>query len=172
MANHYKSNLRDIFFNLFEVFDIGKTVLNHAPYANLDESMLKEALRAFETLCVEKIAPSFAEGDQVPLKLDAEGEVYLPEGLKKSLQAFYDGDWHRFDAPEDLGGMNAPRSAYWAGFEMLVGANAPIALYTFGSFGAEMIRQIGTESQSKRYYHRFLDGRWGDPKNTPLNSNH
>ncbi|MEI6791414.1 MAG: acyl-CoA dehydrogenase, partial [Myxococcaceae bacterium] len=152
MANHYKSNLRDIYFNLFEVWNVGKI---------MDEALLRDALKAFETLCVEKIASSFAEGDQVPLKLDAEGNVFLPEGLKKSLKAFYDGDWHRFDAPEDLGGMNAPRSAYWAAFEMLVGANPPIALYTFGSFGAEMIRQIGTESQSKRYYHSFLDGRWG-----------
>lgn len=161
MANHYKSNLRDIYFNLFEVLNVGETVLSHEPYMNLDEPTLKDALKAFETLCIEKIAPSFVEGDSVPLKLDAEGNVFLPEGLKKSLKAFYDGDWHRFDAPEDLGGMNAPRTAYWAGFEMLVGANPPVALYTFGSFGAEMIRQIGTESQSKRYYHSFLDGRWG-----------
>ncbi len=161
MANHYKSNLRDIFFNLFEVLDINHTVLSHPPYTNLDESMIREALKAFETLCVDKIASSFAEGDQVPLRLDSEGNVYLPEGLKKSLKAFYDGDWQRFDAPEELGGFNAPKSVYWAGFEMLVGANPPVALYTFGAFGGELIGQLGTPAQTKRYRQGILDHRWG-----------
>ncbi|MEI6806045.1 MAG: acyl-CoA dehydrogenase [Myxococcaceae bacterium] len=160
-SNHYKSNLRDIYFNLFEVLDVDKNVLKHEPYTNLDEPMVREALKAFEMLCVEKIASSFAEGDQVPLKLDSDGNVHLPEGLKKSLKAFYDGDWHRFDASEELGGFNAPRSVYWASFEMLVGANPPVALYTFGAFCADLIGQMGTQAQAKRYRQGILDHRWG-----------
>lgn len=155
MANHYKSNLRDIYFNLFEALDVSRTV------TQIDEPSLREALKAFEQLCVDKIAPSFAEGDQVPLRLDPEGNVHLPEGLKKSLKAFYDGDWHRFDAPEELGGFNAPKSVYWAGFEMLVGANPPIALYTFGAFGGDLIGTIGTAEQAKRYQAGILDRHWG-----------
>lgn len=161
MANHYKSNLRDVFFNLFEVLDLNNTVLNKPLYQNLDEPMLRETLEAFETLCVEKIAPSFAEGDQVALKLDAEGNVFLPEGLKKAMKAFYDGDWHKFDISEELGGMQAPKSTYWALFEMLVGANPPVALYSFGTFGADLVRELGTPEQAKRFSKNMLEKRWG-----------
>jgi alkylation response protein AidB-like acyl-CoA dehydrogenase len=160
-SNHYKSNLRDIFFNLFEVLEIGQNTLSKAPYNTLDEPTVKDTLKLFETLCMEKVAPGFAEGDQVPLRLDAEGNVHLPEGIKSALQAFHEGDWHRFDMPERLGGFNSPRSVYWSAFEMLVGANPPVALYVFGSFAARIVDKLGTESQKSRYLNNILDHAWG-----------
>ena len=50
MANalHYKSNLRDIAFNLFEVLDIGRSVLGHGEYANLDEGTIRDTLAQVE----------------------------------------------------------------------------------------------------------------------------
>ncbi len=36
-VHHYRSNLRDIFFNLFEFLDVGRRVLGKAPFATLDE---------------------------------------------------------------------------------------------------------------------------------------
>ncbi|MCB1240653.1 MAG: acyl-CoA dehydrogenase N-terminal domain-containing protein, partial [Tetrasphaera sp.] len=41
---HYKSNLRDIEFNLFEVLGRGD-VLGHGPYADLDEDTAREMLK-------------------------------------------------------------------------------------------------------------------------------
>lgn len=160
-VNHYKSNLRDIFFNLFEALDIGHNTLSQAPYTNLDEPTVKDTLKTFEALCLEKIAPSFAEGDQVPLKMDSEGNVTLPEGLKKALHAFHEGDWHRMDMSEELGGFNAPRSVYWSAFEMLVASNPPVALYAFGSFAARIVDKVATDSQKKRYLNNILDRAWG-----------
>ncbi len=153
MTNHYKSNLRDIFFNLFEVLKIQD--LGH------DEAMGRETLEAFEVFCREKIAPSFQEGDHVPLKLDADGNVTIPDGYKKAMKAFYDGDWHKFDAPEHVGGFNFPKSLYWSFFEMLVGANPPIALYTFGSCATELMEAMGSESQKKRFSKNIIDRHWG-----------
>ena len=37
ITDHYKSNLRDIFFNLFEVQDIGTTSLGKGPFKGMDE---------------------------------------------------------------------------------------------------------------------------------------
>ena len=161
MSTHYKSNLRDIFFNLFEVLEVQKKVLGHAPYTILDEPTAKDALKTIESLAIEKFAPGFAEADQVPLRLDEEGNVHVPEGIKKALKAFYAGDWHRFDMPEELGGVHAPRSVYWSAFELLVGANPPAALYLFGTFAAAIIHELGTESQKKRYVNNILDHFWG-----------
>lgn len=160
-TQHYKSNLRDIFFNLFEVQKVGQTALAHAPYNHLDDATLKEALTLFESVCTNEVATSFHEGDETPLKLDAEGNVTLPKGLNQALKLLYEGDWHRLDAPEAYSGMNVPRTAYWSAFEMLVGANPPVALYLFGTFAARLILELGTESQIKRYVNNIFDRRWG-----------
>ena len=160
-TNHYKSNLRDIYFNLFESLEIGKNTLSGAPYSSLDEETLKDLLRTFEKVCVDKMAPSFAESDMVPLQMDDKGNVTLPKGLKQALLDFQEGGWHLFDMPEELNGMNAPHSAYWAGFEMLVGANPAAAFYLFGTFVAKIVRDLGTESQKKRFLSNFVERNWG-----------
>jgi len=36
-AQHYRPNLRDIFFNLFEVLEIQSSVLGKAPFDSMDE---------------------------------------------------------------------------------------------------------------------------------------
>ena len=36
-AQHFKSNLRDIYFNLFEVLDIGERILGKGEFQGLDE---------------------------------------------------------------------------------------------------------------------------------------
>jgi alkylation response protein AidB-like acyl-CoA dehydrogenase len=161
VSNHYKSNLRDIHFNLFESLDIGATTLSHTPYTSVDAQTVRELLTTFEKFCTDKIAPSFSEADKVPLKMDEQGNVFLPKGLKQAIIDFHEAGWHLFDMPEDLGGMSAPRSAYWAAFEMLVGANPPAALFLFGNFATKILLELGTESQKKRYVSNFLERHWG-----------
>ena len=50
---HYKSNLRDIEFNLFEVFGADKT-LGNGPYTNLDIDSAKDVLKEVERLCTQR----------------------------------------------------------------------------------------------------------------------
>jgi alkylation response protein AidB-like acyl-CoA dehydrogenase len=159
--SHYKSNLRDIYFNLFESLDISNNTLLNEPYKALDEATLRDLLRTFEKVCVDKMAPSFVEGDSVPLQMDDKGNVTLPKGLKQALLDFQGDGWHLFDMPEDLNGMGAPRSAYWSAFEMLVGANPPAAFYLFGTFVAKIVQELGTESQKARYVSNLVERNWG-----------
>lgn len=161
VVDHYKANMRDIFFNLFEVHKIQDLLLAQRPFAAIDESTAKESLVAFRTLVLSTAAKSFAESDQVPLRMNENRDVILPEGVRKSIEAFYQGDWHLFDMPEHLGGMGMPRSMYWSAFEMMVGANPPVALYLFGTSAAVLIDKTGTEHQKKRFIRNILDHRWG-----------
>src|SRR5687767_9523705 len=90
-VQHYKSNLRDIFFNLFEVLDVGRTTLGKGPFAAMDEESAKEALRGLEGLATNELATSFAETDRLGLTIDKEGNVALPDGLKRAMKAFHEG---------------------------------------------------------------------------------
>lgn len=164
MANaaHYKSNLRDIFFNLFEVLEIQRTVLGHGAFSNVDEETMRDSLTQIEKICTNEIAASFVEGDRVPLKFDEKtGTVSVPEGIKKSIRAWFDGGWHMLEVPERLGGVGAPPSVAWATNEMILGANAPVGFYAFGTFIARVIDLLGTESQKKRFVMPSLEQSWG-----------
>ncbi len=158
---HFKSNLRDIFFNLFEVLDTGTTTLGKGPFGSMDADAAQEALRGLDTFASEELASSFAESDRVPLQFDGEGNVTLPAGLTKSLQAYYRDDWHLLDLPEHLGGYGAPPSVNWAAFELVAGSNPCIGFYLLGNFLAKTIDELGTDAQKARYVSAMLENNWG-----------
>ena len=57
-TNHYKSNIRDIFFNLFEANETHKKILGHGPFAQLDEATVRDLLAGVERVAREQIAPT------------------------------------------------------------------------------------------------------------------
>jgi len=160
-APHYKDNLRDTFFNLFEFLDVGSTSLGKGPFAQMDADTAKEVLLQLRKVCVNDVAASFAEADRTPLKLDPEGNVHLPESLKKSLAAFHEAGMHLLDVPTHMGGLGAPPSVAWAGFEMVAGANPCCAFYLFGTFMARIIDRLGTEAQKARFVKPMMERNWG-----------
>ena len=126
--HHYRSNLRDLFFNLFEFLDAGRTSLGHAPYDGLDEQTARESLKAIERLCSTELAASFSDADINYAHLTEDGRVVLPESLQRSLKAFYDGGWDLFSLPQSMGGVGAPPSMAWASFELVSGAHGAVAI--------------------------------------------
>lgn len=158
---HYKSNLRDLFFNLFEFLDVGNETLGKGPYTAMDEQTARDALRALEVLATQELALSFVPSDRMPLTLDSDGNVTLPGPLTDAMKAYYRDGWEQFELPESMGGFGAPPSLIWSAFELLSGAAPCLAFYLFGSFIAKTIDSLGTESQRARYVRPMLDGHWG-----------
>ena len=86
---HYKSNLRDIEFNLFEVFG-RQEVLGTGPYAEVDEDTARSILDEVERLATHELAESLLESDRTPPVFDpATHTVTMPEGFKKSLPGLH-----------------------------------------------------------------------------------
>src|SRR5215469_673173 len=111
---HYKSNLRDIEFNLFEVLR-RQDVLAREPYPDLDAETVRGILDEVNRLAAGPLADSFAESDRHPPVFDPEtNSVRVPEGFRKSFRALMDAGWYRLDLPAELGGAGAPRSLVWA----------------------------------------------------------
>lgn len=160
-AGHFQPNLRDIFFNLFEVLDIERTTLGKGPFASLDGDAAREALTGLCDFVQEHFAPSFAEGDRLGLQFDGKGNVTLPPSMTAGLNAYYKDGWNKLELPEHLGGYGAPPSVAWSAFELMAGANAAITFYLLGNFHAKVIDALGTESQKQRYLHNILDKHWG-----------
>ena len=157
---HYKSNLRDIEFTLFEVFQRAK-VLGTGPYAEVDEDTARSVLGEVERLATHELAASLLESDRTPPVYDpATHSVTMPESFKKSFQAYMDAEWWRMDLPEELGGTVVPPSLRWAVAELVLGSNPAVHMYASGPSFAHVVYRLGTEEQRK-VAERMVEGRWG-----------
>ncbi|MBN6057982.1 acyl-CoA dehydrogenase [Nonomuraea sp. RK-328] len=157
---HYKSNLRDLEFNLFEVFGRSE-ILGTGPYADMDEDVARSILDEVNRLATGVLADSFEEGDRNPPVFDPETRtVTVPAGFKKSYQALLDGGWANLDLPEDLGGPGIPRSLAWATAEMILGANPALYMYAAGPNFAYTLWKLGTPDQ-KRFAQLAIERNWG-----------
>lgn len=146
---HYKSNMRDLQFNLFDVFELDK-VLESGEFGDLDHETAVDMLREVKNLAEGVIADSFAEGDRNPPTFDPETHsVTIPEAFKKSYNAYIEAGWDKVGLHEDLGGMPAPRSLYWALGEMILGANPALFMYSAGAGFSEIFYDNGTDEQKK-----------------------
>ncbi len=158
---HYKANLRDILFNLFEFLDVASTTLGKGPFESMDEGTARESLAALERLASGPVAASFAACDRVTPYIADDGTVVLPEALKRSMAAFFDADWHRFELPPHMGGFGAPPTLVWSGFELLAGANPAVTYYLFAGAMARTLDRLATPAQKARYFPQMVDKRWG-----------
>jgi alkylation response protein AidB-like acyl-CoA dehydrogenase len=157
---HYKSNLRDIEFNLFEVFGADKA-LGTGPFAELDVDSARDVLKEVERLASNDLAASFADADRNPPVFDPEtSAVTVPESFRKSYQAYLDGGWDRFPLGEDLGGVGAPPSLVWAVSEMILGSNPAIYMFAAGPAFAQILHRNGTPDQ-KRFAELAIERQWG-----------
>jgi alkylation response protein AidB-like acyl-CoA dehydrogenase len=157
---HYKSNLRDIEFTLFEVLG-RQSVLGTGPYAEVDEETARSILDEVERLASSELAESLLASDRTPPVFDpATSSVRMPEEFTKSFQAYMDAEWWRMDLPEELGGTVVPPSLRWAVAELILGSNPAVHMYASGMSFAHVIYRLGTEEQRK-VAQRMVDGKWG-----------
>ncbi len=159
--HHYKSNLRDILFNLFEFLDVGNQTLGKGPFTSMDEQTARDTLKAYDVFARTQLDSSFAEADREGLKFDGKGTVTLPESLKKDLKSVYEAGWDRLPLPEALGGVGAPPTIGYAQFEMTSGANPALGYYLFGPVIARTIQRLGTDAQKKRFVKPIVEQAWG-----------
>jgi alkylation response protein AidB-like acyl-CoA dehydrogenase len=157
---HYKSNLRDLEFNLFEVFD-RQAVLGSGPFAEMDVDTARNVLDEVRRLAEGPLAESFVDADRNPPVFDpATSTVTMPESFNKSFTALMDAEWFRLDLPVHLGGFGAPPSLRWAAAEMLLGANPPAFIFMAGPGFASIIDRLGTPEQ-KKLAQTMIDRKWG-----------
>jgi alkylation response protein AidB-like acyl-CoA dehydrogenase len=159
-VSHYKSNLRDVEFNLFEVFGRDK-ILGTGPYAELDVDTAKEILAEIERISREDLAASFVESDRTPPVFDPKTNTApVPAAFKKSYDAWMESGFWSLQAPPEVGGTAAPHSLVWASAEFILGANAPIWMYGAGPFFSKVVYENGTD-RDKRIAEIMVERLWG-----------
>ncbi len=158
--SHYLSNLRDVEFNLFELFD-RESVYGHGAFEEIDVDTAKSILAEIDRLARTELAASYDDADRNPPVYDpAEKTVTMNETFAKSYQAWMDAEWWRLQIPEEMGGQRGPSSLVWAGAEFVLGANAPIWMYAAGPAFARIVFENGTD-RDKKIAGYMVDKHWG-----------
>ena len=158
--SHYKSNVRDIEFNLFDVLGRDE-ILGVEPYADLDRQTVSAILAEVDHLAATKLAESFADGDgDLPVFDPQTHTVTVHEDLKKSFRALMDSGAWQLELPEALGGHITPPSVQWAMHELNIGANPAVLFYSAGPKFAYALWATGNE-RDQRIAKIMIERLWG-----------
>jgi alkylation response protein AidB-like acyl-CoA dehydrogenase len=157
---HYRSNVRDLEFNLFEVLELEKALAT-GEFGDLDGESVREMLDEAARLAEGPVAESFADADRNPPTFDPETHtVHLPDSFKKSLRAWQQGEWFRIGLAEDVGGVPAPAILEWAINEFVLGAQPPVFMMLSGPKSSDILYAIGNEQQ-KHWATMGVERNWG-----------
>jgi hypothetical protein len=157
---HYKSNVRDLEFNLFEVLALEKALAT-GDFGDLDGESVREMLEEAARLAEGPVAESFADADRHPPTFDPKTHtVSMPESFKASLRAWQQGEWFRIGLAEEVGGVPAPSMLAWAINEFVLGAQPAAFICLSGPISSNILFGIGNEPQ-KHWATLGVERNWG-----------
>jgi len=158
--NHYKADLRELEFALFEQFGLGDLLKTSAfKHMGADDArlILKEAYH----FATSVIGPTMVSSDRTGCTLE-NGTAKAPKELREVWKKFYADGWNLLTASQANGGQGAPSLLGIAVTEMVNGANPGFGMYPGLSMGAAaVIRAFGTPEQKELYATRLENGDWG-----------
>lgn len=128
MASHYRANVRDMEFVLFELLGASERY-GRAPYTEMDEEAARVVLAEAERYATTKLAQTFADRDQEPLTFDPESHsVRLPKAFRETAADYMESGWLDLEFPPREGEEPVPPSLRWGVTEMMLGANPTVPM--------------------------------------------
>ncbi|KFE66442.1 acyl-CoA dehydrogenase [Hyalangium minutum] len=158
--NHYKTDLRELFFTLFEQFGF-EQVAGQAPFEAWGPDEAKAVLQETYRFSKEVLGPLNSSADREGCRVE-NGTVLTPKGFKEAWKLLWEQGFKTVGVAADHGGQGSPMMLQVAVEEMLCGANAAFNMYPGLTFGAaELLSECGTADQKKKFVEKLLNGTWG-----------
>ena len=159
-VSHYKSNIRDIEFNLFEVLGRDE-VLGQGPFAEVDVDTASSILSEVDRIAREELAESFrtptatrrsSTRPPAPRRCPSRSRRATSRGWTPSAGAGH--RWRSSAAPRP------PSTINWAIGEFVLGANPALWMYGAGPMFARRVYRNGNE-RDKKIAQLMVDQRLG-----------
>jgi alkylation response protein AidB-like acyl-CoA dehydrogenase len=157
---HYRSNIRDLKFDLFELLDRAATY-GHAPFGELDAEAATSIIDEADRYARHKLAESFSDVGRERLAFDPDTHsVRLPKKFREAAVDYIESGWLDLEFPPTQGADEVPPSLRWSVTELMLGANPPIPM------GINVVPQVvrlllakGTPAQ-QRLAELIREKRW------------
>jgi alkylation response protein AidB-like acyl-CoA dehydrogenase len=158
--NEYKAPVRDLQFDLFELFDYETHYQSLAGYEEVNAEIVGTILNEFDKFCSNILSPLNATGDEEGC-VWKDGEVSTPDGFKEAYSQYVEAGWPALANDPSYGGQGLPESLSIILGEMRGTANWSWGMYPGLSHGAvNTIKLHGTDSQKKRFLMPLIEGTW------------
>lgn len=154
------ADLRDLEFNLYELFNIEK-VCSHEKFKTLDKTAFDLILAEAREFALKEMLSVYQDGDADGVCYE-NGRVTVPESFHRVHQRYCDNQWNAPASEREFGGQGLPYLIAAAIREYMMGSNWPI--YAYGSMGVGtggMIRLFGDQDQKNTYVRKLYTGQWG-----------
>jgi len=156
----YKAPLRDLQFNLFELFDYEAHYQSLSGYEDVSAELVTTILNEFDKFCSNILSPLNAVGDKEGCTW-SDGEVATPSGYKEAYRQYVEAGWPALANEPAYGGQGLPESLSIVLGEMRGTANWSWGMYPGLSHGAvNTIELHGTDSQKQRFLTPLVEGTW------------
>ena len=153
---HYKADLRDIEFNLFDVLQIQRL-----KDFGLDENDFKGIVHEYNKFVENEIFPTREKADEIGVKM-VNGHVIVPEILKSVQKGFYDNGWFALGFPADIGGTPVPEAVNVACTSLATGANCAWMMYPgLTRASLHVLHLKGDQFIKETVIPRVMEGKWG-----------
>jgi len=150
----FKTDLKDIYFNLFQVLKIQDT-------NKVLENDMKDIINEYNKFTSNEIYPCRISGDIEGVHLK-DGVVTVPKSFKEPIRKFYENGWYGIGYPEEIGGIPTPHTVSLACQSIMNGANVAFSMYPGLTRGAmDVILQVGSEEQKNTIVPKMMSGEWG-----------
>lgn len=150
----FKTDLRDIYFNLFNILKIQE-------HSGVLESDMKDVINECNKFIEKEIYPSRTIGDHEGVQLK-DGKVTIPASFHAPMKKFYENGWYGIGYAEEIGGMPAPHSVSLVCQSIMNGANVAFAMYPGLTRGAmDVILKVGSKEQQDSIVPHMMTGEWG-----------
>ncbi len=150
----YKTDLRDIYFNLFNVLKI-------QDHSGVAENDMKDIINECNKFMEKEVYPCRTLGDHEGVQLK-DGKVTVPPSFHAPMKKFYENGWYGIGYPEEIGGMPTPHTVSMVCQSLMNGANVSFAMYPGLARGAmDVILQVGSQEQKDTFVPNMMTGKWG-----------
>lgn len=159
--SQYTAPLKDMAFNLFDVWQVEKFWANNETLSEyLEADTAKAILEEAGKITAELIAPNAALADQTGVSL-ANGVVTTPAHYKDLFRQLADGGWTGLSGDPEYGGMGMPKSISTLFEEMMCSADIAFSLYSGLTSGACVaLLQHADEATREFYLPKLYSGEW------------
>ena len=156
----YQAPTADAWFLIDQALQLPQRLRQLAPFAEVDDDLMRQVLEESGTFVGEVIAPLNRHGDEQGAQW-RDGAVTMPEGFREAYQAFWQAGWPALACDPADGGQGLPAVLEATLYEMLSAANhgwtmAPGLLH--GAY--ECIKHHASEALKSQYLPRIASGEW------------
>ena len=155
---------RDSRFVLYEVFNIGETLLGKAPFEDHDTDMVGMVLDAAAKFAENEIAPTYPdEVHRKPVEaVFKDGKVYAPESYHRLWKLYAEGGWLSIADSPEVGGQGLPEVVAATCTHMFLACNQAFIMYPALAHGAaKLVEKFCSEKLKDTYLNKMFDGTWG-----------